>query len=227
MKYKEFLKILNENSDAKYKKTNEKIIKTNKKMIGVRMPILHSLAKKISKKDYELFLKEVKDEYYECVLTEALVISYLADINEIFDKLDNFYYKIDNWAVCDSLASNLKIINKNLDITYSYVKRLLKSTNVWKVRFGFVLLLDYYVDEKYLFDIFKLIDSDKNDFYYVMMAKAWLISACYIKYPNETYEYLNKKNIDKITYNKAISKICDSYRVSLEDKIKLKKMKKN
>ena len=47
----------------------------------------------------------------------------------------------------------------------------------------------------------------KNDFYYVMMAKAWLISECYIKYPNETLIYLEQTKIDTLTYNKAISKI--------------------
>ena len=71
-----------------------------------------------------------------------------------------------------------------------------------------------------------MIDNDNNSFYYVMMAKAWLISECYIKYPKETFEYLKRTNIDDITFNKAISKICDSYRVTKEDKIVLKKMKK-
>ena len=42
----------------------------------------------------------------------------------------------------------------------------------------------------------------------------------------QTFEYLKRTNIDDITFNKAISKICDSYRVTKEDKIVLKKMKK-
>ena len=49
---------------------------------------------------------------------------------------------------------------------------------------------DYFIEEKYLNEIFKLIDNDKNDFYYVMMVKAWLISICYVKYPKETLNYL-------------------------------------
>ena len=42
-------------------------------------------------------------------------------------------------------------------------------------------LQSYYVEEEYINDIFKMIDNDNNSFYYVMMAKAWLISECYIK----------------------------------------------
>ena len=66
-----------------------------------------------------------------------------------------------------------------------------------------------------------------HNFYYVYMAKAWLISMCYIKYPDTTLEYLKRTKINNMLYNKAISKICDSKRVLKDDKITLKNMKKN
>ena len=44
-----------------------------------------------------------------------------------------------------------------------------------------------------------------------MMANAWLISVCYIKYPDKTKIVLNK--LDDVTRRKAISKINDSKRV--------------
>ena len=58
------------------------------------------------------------------------------------------------------------------------------------------------------------------------MANAWLLSICYIKFPEKTKKFLENTKIDNFTYNKTISKICDSYRVSKEDKIKLREMKK-
>ena len=59
------------------------------------------------------------------------------------------------------------------------------------------------------------------------MANAWLISICYIKYPDKTNKYLRNNNLDDFTYNKAISKICDSYRVDKKDKEILKKLKRS
>jgi hypothetical protein len=59
------------------------------------------------------------------------------------------------------------------------------------------------------------------------MAIAWLLSICYIKYPKETSKYLDNTKIDDFTYNKTISKICDSYRIDKETKEKLKKKRRN
>lgn len=226
MKRKELLKILLENKDEEYKVFNDKIINTNKKTIGVRIPILREISKKIMKEDYVLFLNDVKDEYHEEIIVEGLVISKLKDVNNVINMIDNYIIKIDNWCTCDTFASSLKIINKNKSRFYSYVYKNIYSNNPWMVRLCFVILHSYYVEEEYINDIFKMIDNDNNSFYYVMMAKAWLISECYIKYPKQTFEYLKRTNIDDITFNKAISKICDSYRVTKEDKIVLKKMKK-
>lgn len=226
MKRKELLKILLENKDEDYKSFNDKIINTNKKTIGVRIPILRQIAKKIMKEDYVLFLNDVKDEYHEEIIVEGLVISKLKDVNNVINMINNYIIKIDNWCTCDTFASSLKIINKNKSRFYSYVYKNINSNNPWMVRLCFVILNSYYVKEEYINDIFKMIDNDNNSFYYVMMAKAWLISECYIKYPKQTFEYLKRTNIDDITFNKTISKICDSYRVTKEDKIVLKKMKK-
>lgn len=226
MKRKELLKILLENKDEDYKSFNDKIINTNKKTIGVRIPILRQIAKKIMKEDYVLFLNDVKDEYHEEIIVEGLVISKLKDVNNVINMIDNYIIKIDNWCTCDTFASSLKIINKNKSRFYSYVYKNINSNNPWMVRLCFVILISYYVKEEYINDIFKMIDNDNNSFYYVMMAKAWLISECYIKYPKQTFEYLKRTNIDDITFNKTISKICDSYRVTKEDKIVLKSMKK-
>ena len=57
------------------------------------------------------------------------------------------------------------------------------------------------------------------------MANAWLISICFIKFPNETLKYLKKCKLNKFTKNKAISKIRDSYRVSKTDKEEVKKLR--
>lgn len=223
---KDLIKLLFEKRDEKYKMFNDKIVNTKLKTIGVRMPVLKRIAKEISVSNPKLFLNKPKSEYYEVTLIEGLVISYVKDPLEMLEKLNKYMDKIDNWGVCDTVCASCKNINKIKDETILFIKKNLLSSNVWRVRFSFVLLLDYFVEKKYLNMIFNFVDKDKNDFYYVMMAKAWLISECFIKYRKETFNYLKRTNIDSITYNKAISKICDSYRVSKSDKIALRQMKK-
>ncbi len=58
------------------------------------------------------------------------------------------------------------------------------------------------------------------------MAIAWLISMCYIKFKGRTLTYLKNNKLDDWTYNKAIQKIIESNRVSIEDKNLLRGMKR-
>ena len=66
-----------------------------------------------------------------------------------------------------------------------------------------------------------------RDRYYIQMAVAWAISICFIKFYDETKEFMKKSNIEKFTYNKAIQKAIESYRITEEQKEELRKLKKN
>lgn len=88
------IKLLFSNQDLKYKDFSTKINNTNKRIIGVRSPILKKIAKDILKSDYNLFLNDVKDEYYEEILIEGLVISGIKDFDLMLKKLDKFIKKL-------------------------------------------------------------------------------------------------------------------------------------
>ena len=102
----------------------------------------------------------------------------------------------------------------------------LSATNPWEQRFIFVMLLSYYIEDKYLKDIFKICEKIKSDEYYVKMAKAWLLSICYVKFKNETYKFLEKTKLDNWTVNKSIQKIRESLRVTKEEKEKILVLKR-
>ena len=50
------------------------------------------------------------------------------------------------------------------------------------------------------------------------MAKAWLLSICYIKQKTKTITYLQNNNLDNWTYNKTLQKIIESNRVPKKEK---------
>ena len=58
------------------------------------------------------------------------------------------------------------------------------------------------------------------------MAVAWAISICLIKFYDETEKYLEKSKLDNWTYNKAIQKAIESYRISDDKKKHLRNIKK-
>ena len=228
LQYNLFTDYLYSLQDKKYREFHKKILKSDDlELIGIRTPNLKKIAKDISKSDYESFFKNNKHKTYEEVIIHGLVIGYLKrPFKEILDYLDIFLPYNVNWAINDIICANMEIFKKNLNDGYKYIKKLLNSSNPWNIRFGLVLLLDFYVNDGYIDELFNIIDKVKSKEYYVEMANAWLISICYIKYPDKTNKYLHNNNLDDFTYNKAISKICDSYRVSKKDKEILKKLRR-
>lgn len=225
--YKEFIDYLFSIQDTKYKAFHEKLLKDDtQKVIGIQLPKLRSIAKEIVG-EYKGFIKYNNHEYVEETMLHGLIISYLnRPIEEIFDLLDEFLPDNNNWAINDSVSSTLKIFTKNLNKGYYQVLKYLKSSNPWTVRFGLTLLLDYYITDIYIDRVVLAIKSIKLENYYVRMANAWLISSCYIKYPNKIIDLYKENVLDSWTTNKSISKIRDSYRVVQKDKDNLLQYKK-
>ena len=73
---------------------------------------------------------------------------------------------------------------------------------------------------------FEIFDNINHDGYYVKMAVSWAVSVCLIKFYDDTVKYFKQSCLDDWTYNKAIQKAIESYRVSDEKKEILRKMKR-
>ena len=71
----------------------------------------------------------------------------------------------------------------------------IKKKNIWIRRMCFVLLLDYYIEKPYLNIIFELCNEYNTSDYYVEMSVAWLISICYIKFKEQTLNYINNNKL--------------------------------
>lgn len=214
-------------AEEKYKEFHGGLCPGVNNIIGVRVPVLRSLAKKIVKEDWRKYLKEAEDQYYEEVMLQGMVIGLAKmELEERLIYLAGFIPKIDNWAVCDVTCAGLKSTAKNLEKVWEFLQKYLNSDKEFEVRFAVVMILDYYIQEEYIYRVFEKLDSIHHEAYYVKMAVAWAVSICYIKYPEKTYSYLESCKLDNFTFNKAIQKIRESYRVPKEDKENLKKMLK-
>lgn len=221
--YNKFIEYLFSLKDDEYQKFNQKIVKTDN-IIGIRLPILKNIAKIIAKNDYLSFIKNNKHQYSEEIMLHGLVITYLKiGFNESIKLFDEYIKYIDSWATCDSVVMNYKIVSKNLDICLIKIKEYLKSDKPFIKRVGIVLLF-YYLNDDYIDEVLKLINSIKSEDYYVKMANAWLISICLVKYYDKTVKFLKSCQLDDWTYNKALKKAIESYRI--KDKEILRKMKK-
>lgn len=227
--YKIIIQDLLNLQDKKFKEFHSSLCPRTTNIIGVKIPILRNYAKNLSKQiDIKQYISFNDTKYYEEVMIQAMLIGFLKniDIKELFSIIKNFVPKIDNWAVCDTFCCGLKIINKNKEEFWKFIQQYLKSNKEFELRFAIVVILNYFIEDKYINKVLKILDNIKHDGYYVKMAIAWAISVTFIKFQDTTMKYLKNNNLDNWTYNKSLQKIVESLRVDTKIKEKIKKMKK-
>ncbi len=211
-----------------YKKFSSSLIPNINNILGVRLPNLRKIAKTVSKNDWKTFLSNYEEKFMEDTMLKGLVITYLnEDFYTTLSLVEKFIPKIDNWAVCDTFCMGLKFFKKDKKTAFEFLLPYLKSKNEYKLRFGVVVLLSHFICEDCINEVLKILFNLKTEYYYAQMGIAWAVSICYIKYPKLTLEYLKNSTLDDFCHNKTISKIIESYRVSKEDKEKLKLLKRS
>lgn len=218
---------LNALAEPDFAAFQQKLIETQYPILGVRMPALRKLARELTKEEgWRSFVQAQNFSSYEEVMLAGLVIAGAkCQEEERISLLLGFLPNIDNWAICDCVASSLKNAPKKRALYLSFIDENLRSSREFSVRFSLVMLLDHFVEQDMLPRIFAATDSLCQDGYYVKMGAAWLLSVCYVKFPAETMAYLKNNTLDKFTYNKTLQKIVESNRVGQETKSRIRAMK--
>lgn len=214
-------------ADLRYKEFHSSLCPNTDNIIGVRVPELRSYAKELVKEEYKKYLDCIGNEYYEEIMLKGMIIGLAKmELQERFDYLEKFIPLIDNWAVCDITCGGLKFTKKAYPQVWEFLNKYLESDKEFEIRFGIVMLLEYYIVEEYIDSVLGIFNKTKHDGYYVKMAVAWGISIAYIKFPEKTMQFLKNNELDDFTYNKALQKIVESYRVTKQEKEIIKVMKR-
>ena len=224
----EIEKKLKELQDQKYQKFQQKLCPKTSNILGVRVPQLRDYAKELLKKyEYKDLIESIENNYYEKIMLKGMIIgsNKKLEFSQISKDIENFVPQIDNWAVCDTFCTGLKIVKKYPEEMWEFLQKYLKSKKEYEARFGVVILLDYYITEKYIDEILKILDKISVPKYYTQMAVAWAISICIIRFYDKTVEYLKKCNLDEFTFEKSIQKAIESYRLTDDLKQFLKELK--
>ena len=196
---------------------------------GISIPELRKFARTLAKSDYQDFLN-YKTENFELKLLHAFLIGYIKDdINVLLGYFRDFIPSVDDWALNDSLCQNFTIARKYPDIVWGFLMKYKNSKKEFESRIVSVMLLSHYLNDEYIDKTIEILNQLNTDDYYSKMGVAWAVATVMGKYPKKCLEYLYSANckLDKKTYNKALQKIRESYRVSSEIKELTKKMGKN
>lgn len=200
-------------------------------VLGLRIPDLRKLAKRISSADWETYLSTASTYYMEERMLQGLVLGCIKpddDIEVYLQRVSRFVSIINSWSVCDTFkfAGGKKFIKSNSVRLWEFLKSYIHSKGEYEIRFGVVMSLSYFIDDEHIDELLMLLDGIRHDGYYVRMAVAWAVSFCFIKFPDKTMKYLKNSSLDDFTYNKSLQKIVESYRVSDENKSVIRSMKR-
>ncbi|MED4402418.1 DNA alkylation repair protein [Metabacillus fastidiosus] len=213
--------------DTDYQKFAAVLIPNINNILGVRLPELRKIAKQIAKDDWHTYLETAENEYFEEIMLQGMVIGYVkTDIEEILPYVAAFVPKINNWSVCDSFCTGLKFTKENKRLVWEFLQLYLSSEKEYEIRFGVVMLLNFYIETEYIGKVLNLLEGVKHEGFYAKMAVAWALSICYVKIPDLTMKYLKNNKLDDFTYNKALQKIVESNRVNKETKSLIRSMKR-
>jgi len=220
-------------ADEKYREFHSALCPGVTTIVGVRIPVLRKYAKqlikKMTKEELEQYLG-YKGSYYEETMLQGMLIGLSkTEWNTKKTWIQAFVPKIDNWAVCDIVCGGIKEAKKEsmqAEI-WEFLMPYVHARKEFEIRFGVVMLLSHFINEAYIEAILKEVEQVKCTEYYAQMAVAWLLSICYIKFPKETKQYLKSSRLEEFTYQKAIQKTIESYRITAEEKEKLREWKKD
>ena len=232
MDRKAFLDTLKELSEgnAEYASFNQRIVNTNKDVIGVRLPDMRRLAKTLAK-DMDAdsileFIKEADKNSYEQVMILGLLIDY-AKIHETEKiELTREYLKhVDSWAHIDCFTDRMKRFDRKL--WWDFAMECLASDEEFTVRYGVMRLMTSFLDEEHLEDVFEALRRVRHDGYYVKMGMAWLYAEAALKDFMATIAEVDSPGIDPWTRKKALQKMLESNRLTSEQKELIRKIRKN
>ena len=196
-------------------------------MLGVKVPDLRIIAKDISKTNPIEFLNSNPLNIYELEMLQAMVIGYMKeDLNIVLDYAKSFIPLIHDWSVNDCFCQTFKIAKKHQEDVWELLKFYFDSRNEFELRCVVVMMLSHFINDDYVDEVIKFIDMTNHDGYYYKIACAWCLQVIMVKYPDKCLTYLKNNNLDNWTHNKAISKMIESYRISLDMKEIIKKLKR-
>lgn len=213
-------------SDKSYQQFSAKLIPNVNNMLGVRIPLLRKLARELYKDpsfNINEFLALNSSKYMEFTMLQGFLIGLKkSSPNEFFNDIKSFVPKINNWAVCDGFCASIKQTKLYQDNVWEFLQNYLNSTNEYELRFGVVMLLNYFITEKYIDKTLQILTTRYSEDYYAQMAVAWALSICYVNFFDKTHDIIVKKGLTPEILTKTVRKVCESLRPTKEQKMIVK-----
>lgn len=211
-----------------YAAFNKRIVNTKMPVIGVRVPDLRRLARRLapnmSAADISKLLT-AQNKSFDYVLLCGLLITHarLDDLVAI-DLAKQYLPHVDSWAHIDIFVEKKRRFAGEL--WWDFALECLQNEDEFTVRYGVISLMTNFLDEAHIDQVFAALRNVRHDGYYVKMGLAWLYATTAVHFLELTLAELENEHIDAWTRNKAYQKMRESRRFTPEQQAVILKKKK-
>ena len=192
-------------------------------VIGVRTPLLRSMAKAMDVTETSNFLGALPHRYYEENNLHAFLIERIRDFDACITALDAFLPYVDNWATCDSM--NPRVLGKHKSVLLPHVERWLTSSHEYTVRFAIKLLMTHFLDGDFDAAYPARVAAVRSECYYINMMISWYFATALAKQYDAILPYLKERRLPAWIHAKTIQKAIESYRITEAQKRELRTLK--
>ena len=202
-----------------YAAFNKRIVNTKMPVIGVRVPDLRRLARRLAPDmgvaDISKLLT-ARNESFDYVLLCGLLITHARFDDQMAIDLTRQYLPcVDSWAHIDVFVEKQRRFAS--EIWWDFALECLQSEAEFTVRYGVISLMTNFLDEAHIDQVFAALRRIKHDGYYVKMALAWLYATTAVHFFDLTLAELEDEHIDAWTRNKSYQKMRESRRFTPEE----------
>ncbi|MDD5993817.1 MAG: DNA alkylation repair protein [Clostridiales bacterium] len=218
---------LRELQDLKYRDFHSNLMPGIDKedIIGIRMPVLRKFAGNFAKtEDAKAFLKDIPHRYYEENNLHMMLIGKIREFDRCLQETIDFLPFVNNWATCDFPAP--KCFAKNKEKLLPYIEKWLDSGKTYTIRYGIGMLMRLYLDEDFDSRYPEMVAKIQSEEYYVEMMIAWYFATALAKQWDAVIGYLEQEKLSDSVHRKTIQKAVESYRITDEQKIYLRSLRK-
>lgn len=233
--------------DKEYQSFHAKLVPNiaPESVIGVRIPLLRDLAKKLFKDpDRDAFMEQLPHKYYEENQLHIMMICMEKDFDECIRKLEIFLPYANNWAVTDQPSP--KCFKRKHQELLPIIERWLSSEHIYTTRYALNIYMREFLGEDFAIEQLEKIVERNNrekdlcqeskvtekskvkkdsEEYYLHMMVAWYMATAMVSQYEAIVSVLQERKLDPWTHNKSIQKAIESYRITKEQKDYLRTLK--
>ena len=202
-----------------YAAFNQRIVNTKMPVIGVRVPDLRRLARRLAPDMSAAGISKLltaKNKSFDYVLLCGLLITHARlDEQAAIDLTKQYLPRVDSWAHIDVFIEKKRRFAGEL--WWDFALECLQSEAEFTVRYGVISLMTNFLDKAHIDQVFAALRNVKHDGYYVKMALAWLYATAAVHFFELTLAELENGYIDTWTRNKAYQKMRESRRFTPEE----------